>query len=42
MGHVELAPFFCTATETVKDMVNKTMDSRKMAPKHPLEKMVET
>ena len=42
MGYVESAPFFCAATETLKDMVNNTMYSRKTAPAHPLEKLEET
>ena len=39
MGYVESAPFFYTATETVKYMVNITMASMEMVPAHPLEKL---
>ena len=42
MGYMESTPFFCAATETIKDIVNNIMHKRGDAPVHPLDILSET
>ena len=42
MEYVEYTPFFCAATETIKDTVNNTMNNRGKAPNNLLEILTET
>ena len=42
MGYVESMPFFCTATEKIKDTDNNTIQKKGNAPVHPLYNLAET
>ena len=42
MGYVESGPFFCAATETIKDTVNNNMHKIWKAPVHMMEILADT